>query len=59
MRFCVIDDEGKPLRRFHTKQEAEAFCLEGWTVSADPKPPKLPKHWAVSKLLEEVGESPY
>ena len=59
MRFLVMDDEGEPLRRFWTRQEAEAFCLEGWTIRTDPKPPPRPKHWAFLNALNAVGEAPF
>lgn len=59
MRYTVLDEFGQALRRFWTLPEAQAFCLEGYSVRTEPKAPKPPLHWAFSKLLDNLGEAPY
>lgn len=59
MRYTVLDEHGHALRKFWTLPEAEAFCLEGYSVRTDPKPPPKPKHWAFLNALNAVGEAPF
>lgn len=44
-RFIVIDEEGKPFRKFHWKDEAERFLQEGWTLKVLPRIRKPKIDW--------------
>ena len=37
MRFWVYDDEGKLLRKFAYKCQAQTFLQDGWTLVVQPK----------------------
>jgi hypothetical protein len=52
MRYIVKDETGAMLRLFNTRQEALAFCQQGWSVVIKPRQPKPDLH----KLL---GASPF
>ncbi len=56
MRYLVRDEDGQPLRRFHSKTEAEAFAAMGdYSIEKIPVPPKPPK----TDMVAEYGEAPY
>jgi hypothetical protein len=52
MRYIVKDETGAMLRLFNTRQEALAFCQQGWSVVIKPRTPKPDLH----KLL---GAAPF
>jgi hypothetical protein len=52
MRYIVKDETGAMLRLFNTRQEALAFCQQGWSVVIKPRAPKPDLH----KLL---GAAPF
>lgn len=53
MRFWVYDDEGKLLRKFAFKVEAQNFLLPGWKLVIQPKQQiKTPS-------IDEFGEAPF
>jgi len=52
MRYIVKDETGAMLCLFNTRQEAMAFCQQGWSVVIKPRQPKPDLH----KLL---GEAPF
>ena len=59
MRFIVLDCEGVPLRAFHSRAEAESFCLDGYTLRVKPKPaPEAPSK-PYADALQAVGEAPF
>jgi len=47
-RFLVIDDDGEPVRKFYSKQDAINFLLTGWQVITKPKTPII--DWATVEL---------
>jgi hypothetical protein len=52
MRYIVKDETGAMLRLFNTRQEALAFCQQGWSVVIKPRAPTPDLH----KLL---GAAPF
>jgi len=40
LRYIVKDETGAMLRLFNTRQEAMAFCQQGWSVVIKPRAPK-------------------
>ena len=55
-RHIVADEDGVPLRAFWTKEEAQRFMQEGFSLWASPK---ITRRDILKSLLESVGESPY
>lgn len=56
MRYLVRDEDGQPLRKFYTKEEAMQFCSMGdYSIEKLPAPPKPPK----IDMVAEYGEAPY
>jgi hypothetical protein len=53
MRFWIYDDEGKLLRKFAFKVEAQHFLLPGFKLVIQPKQ-KMPK-----PTIEQFGEAPF
>lgn len=37
MRYLVLDEEGKLLRKFWDKESAQRFLLTGWTLVVLPR----------------------
>jgi len=52
MRYIVKDETGAMLRLFNTRQEALAFCQQGWSVVSKPRQPK-------PNLYKLLGEAPF
>lgn len=41
MRYLVIDEDGKLLRKFWDKATAQRFLQDGWTLVIQPKPARV------------------
>lgn len=52
MRYIVKDETGAMLRLFNTRQEAIAFCQQGWSVVIKPRALK-------PDLYKLLGEAPF
>jgi hypothetical protein len=37
MRYLVVDEDGKLLRKFWDKESAQRFLQEGWTLIIQPR----------------------
>jgi hypothetical protein len=55
MRYLVRDENGEPLRKFWTQEDALRFSLAGYTIEKLPAPPKPPK----IDLVAVYGEAPF
>ena len=53
MKYWVYDEEGVALRWFGSRGEAIAFCLPGYTMRIQKRPPKP----TVAELMQQVGEA--
>ena len=42
MRYLVRDEDGEPLRKFWSQEDALRFSLPGYTIEKLPAPPKPP-----------------
>jgi hypothetical protein len=40
MRYWVYDEDGILIRKFYSRDQAEAFLLSGWRLVVQPKPKK-------------------
>lgn len=40
-RYLVLDEDGKPMRKFYWKDEATRFLQEGWSLKRIPRAPKV------------------
>ena len=57
MSYVVLDEDGKMMRSFITKQEAERFLQPGWTIKYIPR--VVIKRDGYSELLIKNGEAPF
>ena len=53
MRYIVIDDDGFPLRKFWTREEAVAYAQQDYQIIVLPKPPAP----SFDEFFAEIGEA--
>ena len=54
-RYIVIDEDGEPIRKFYSRNEANAFVEK----RPEMKILVLPKIDMLSKLLDDIGQAPF
>ena len=61
MRFILHDEDGVPLRKFWSRDAAEKFMEEGYTIVElkREKRKKVLRATHLQLLLAEVGEAPF
>jgi myo-inositol-1-phosphate synthase len=61
MRFILHDDEGVPLRKFWSRDVAEKFLMDGYTIVElkREKRKRISKGSHIQQLIAEVGEAPF
>lgn len=52
-RWLVRDEEGRPLRMFWSRAEAEAFLLPGYTVEKQDAPAKP----SIAEMLADIEDA--
>lgn len=57
MRYILLDEDGIPLRKFWSAEDAEKHLQSGYTIKVLPKPKK--KRVAKVDYVKLFGEPPY
>ena len=59
MRYILLDEDGIPLRKFWSEDDAKKHLQSGYTISVIPKPKMKRKKITRVDFIKLFGEPPF